>query len=120
MNELRRLHRGLVCLREAFGWQFTAVILAVAVLLVVAVLTIHGAFAGVGALVLVLLAIRAHDLGEDALPPIPRETLDDAMQAHQDRTIDPEERRAAAAAQVEFLKRRHQVALGWSHEPKEL
>lgn len=117
MNELRRLHRGLICMREAFGWQFTAVIVAVLLLLVVAVLTIHGAFAGILALLLVLLAIRAHDLGEDALPP----QADEPSEFNTNwRYSEQEMKRRAAAAQVEFLKQRHQAALGRSHEPNEL
>lgn len=115
-SELRRLRRGLACMREALGPQFTMVIVAVLLLLVVAVFTIHGAFAGVAALVLALLAIRAHDLGEDQAPePSEFETFwrdDDAGKAA--------EREAAARAQVEFLKRRDRVALSGAHEPKEL
>lgn len=113
-SELRRLHRGLVAMREAFGWQFAAAILLTAALLLWALLNAKGGVAFVMGLVCVLLAIRAHDLGED--PPQAEEPTEFSTF-----WADPTEaQRQAGAAQARFLKQRHETALGKLHESVEL
>lgn len=129
--ELQRLYRGLVAMREVFGWQFTGVILLVMGLLLWAVFHVHGGIAAVLGLVLVLLAIRAHDLGELPDEEEPTEYSEfwqerDAREAKQRRTRSLEQFQAdsdrlfAEKAQVEFLRQRIETALGKSHEPSEL
>lgn len=124
-SELAKLHRGLIAMREAFGWQFTAAILAVAALLLVSV----GARAGIPALVLgallVLLAIRAHDLGDDDEErteftehwdpsPAGQRAREDAFLAEQLEDLQARE------AQARFLSARDAAALGKPHKPSEL
>lgn len=60
---MKRIVRGFKALVDVFGWQFALAIAVLLGLLVWAVFHVHGGLFGVLALVLALLAIRAHDIG---------------------------------------------------------
>lgn len=66
---MKRIWRGLNVLAAVFGWQFTFALLFVAALLVVALWHMHGPSVAVLSLLLVLMGIRAHDLGEPVEGP---------------------------------------------------
>lgn len=117
--ELRRVARGLSIMARVLGWQFVAAILVTIGLLLWALLHFHGLLAGVLGLVALLIAVRAHDLGEDLPAADPQAPAHDEEAAPT--SFEQEQReRAAARAQVAFLRQRHGVALGPAHDPREL
>lgn len=64
---MKALLRGLQVMAAVFGWQFTLAIVGVMALLVGAVWFQYGLLAALIALVIALLAIRAHDIGDEDL-----------------------------------------------------
>lgn len=64
---MKALWRGLQVLAAVFGWKFTLAILGVLALLLVSVWYMQGPIVAVIALLLALMAIRAHDIGEEDL-----------------------------------------------------
>lgn len=125
LDELQRQRRGWIALRLVFGWQGVAAIAFVIGLLLSATLLIHGAIAFALVLFLLLLAIRAHDLGEDDGDRTEFTELWDAWPAAQrkreEKFLDAEIQAAEArAAQAKFLRDRGAAALGKPHTPSEL
>lgn len=119
-EEPRRIWRGVRALQRVLGLQFTASLLLIFGLLLWAVLRFHGGLAFVLGLILVLLAIRAHDLGDEQEPePTEFSTFwtGDQWTAAE---LAELERERAARAQVEFLRRRGSAELGPPHDPVEL
>lgn len=114
-DELRRQWRGWLALRAAFGPTFTAAIAFVMGLLLAALFARCGIAAFVLGGVMLLLAVRAHDLGD--LP----EASDPSPEAQQEREAAfLAEQEAAREAQVRFLADRHSAALGRPHDGSEL
>ena len=120
--ELQRQRRGWAALRLVFGWQGVAAIAFVAGLLLAAVFLIHGGFAFALGLFCLLLAVRAHDLGDvDPVGPTEFSTFwDPSSTAQRQREDAFLAEHAAARAQVQFLSQRDQAALGPAHPPCEL
>jgi hypothetical protein len=116
---MKRVFRGLRLMQEVFGLQFTAVIVGVLALLLWAVYHQHGPLAFVASLICVLLAIRAHDVGD--LPKEEPSELDTYWGSQQWTPAEQEQLRAQKA-QHDFnqIKNRDAVALGKPHDPVEL
>lgn len=126
LEELRRQRRGWAALRTIFGWQGVAAIAFVFGLLLGAVFFLHGSFLFTIAGIALLLAVRAHDLGDleegepteygtfwDPSPAAQRER-EEAFLAEQLEDLQ------ARAAQAEFISRRATADLGKPHDPVEL
>lgn len=116
---MKRVLRGLKAMHQVFGLQFTAAIVGVAALLLWAIYHQHGGLAFVAALICLLLAIRAHDLGEEVEEPEPTE-----YERFWGGTQWTEEQKARFrqqhAERVRFEQERDAVALGKPHAPAEL
>lgn len=113
-EELRRQGRGWQALRAAFGPTFTGAIAFVMGLLLVSLWVHSGIPAFVLGGLLLLLAVRAHDLGD---LPLPNEISPEAQREREDDFLAQEQ---AAQAAVQFLSDRGATALGKPHQPVEL
>jgi hypothetical protein len=121
LSELARQGRGWAALRMVFGRQFTAVIAFVMGLLLAAL----WARAGIPSVALggflLLLAIRAHDMGEDEDDRTELDAEWSPLTDQQRREVAfLAQEEAARGAQVAFIKQRDQAALGRTHDPAEL
>jgi hypothetical protein len=146
---VKRIWRGLQALSYVFGTQFTIALVLVFGLLIWAVTEHHGITAGVLATICVLLAIRAHDLGDmtpderdaaywrnTAAGDDPSHTIVEARNrpasmyglvnepSEHTASYDPlaweEDEIRRRAAEQRFQSERNAAALGKPHAPSEL
>lgn len=116
--EPARLWRGLVVIREVFGLAAVGALLLIVGLTGWAVVHTRGDYTLIFLLVCLVLAIRAHDLGDEAMPSLLPPALDPEAQKEREAAFLAEQE--AARAQVAFLQQRSDAALGGRHEPVEL
>ena len=116
-REIVRQARGICAIASVLGWPLTCAMLVMALALLALALAFRGPWVFLALAVLILLAIRAHDLGE-----LPAAASDDPSEfsTFWQPPTDAEEQRRAAAAQAAFLSVRDAAALGRPHDPQEL
>lgn len=113
-TEVQRQARGICAIAAVLGWPLTNAVLVMACTLVALAFAFRGPWIAIAGGICLLLAIRAHDIGD----------VDEAEPTELDSDHSPlaraREEEAARIAAATFLRDRHATALGRPHDGQEL
>lgn len=122
-REISRQARGICAIASVIGWPLTCALLVLCCTLVALAFAFRGPWIAIAGGICVLLAIRAHDMGEDDeerteldcdFSPAAQREREEAFLAEQ------QEELAARDSQAKFLSNRSAAALGRDHDGREL
>lgn len=128
-SETQRQARGICAIAEVIGWPLTCALLVMTITLLDLALVFRGPWIFIAGAICVLLAIRAHAMGEGEPEDEDEATeyttfWDPAKDAQREREdaflADQLEEARARAAAAAFLANRGTAALGKPHDPVEL